>query len=107
VTACGLTQSPELHITVYPFILRGVTLQGVDSAETPMSLRLQMWQRLAGEWKPSADGERINGSAANASQSALENIAQVVTLEQLDPMIDAILQGKLRGRVVIDLTPDS
>lgn len=92
VTACGLTQSNELHTTVYPFILRGVTLQGVDSAETAMSLRREMWRKLAGDWKPST--------------GALESIAQTVTLDELSPMIDAILRGQIRGRVVIDLTPD-
>lgn len=89
VVCCGNVASPELHITVYPFILRGVTLQGVDSAETPMALRLQMWHNLANSWKP--------------SPMAFEAIAQTVTLAGLDPMIDAILQGKVRGRVVVDL----
>ncbi len=89
VVCCGNVASPELHITVYPFILRGVTLQGVDSAETPMALRLQMWHNLANSWKP--------------SPMAFEAIVQTVTLAGLDPMIDAILQGKVRGRVVVDL----
>ncbi|MCS6848492.1 MAG: YhdH/YhfP family quinone oxidoreductase [Anaerolineae bacterium] len=89
VACCGNVASPELHTTVYPFILRGVTLQGVDSAETPMPLRAQMWCNLAGEWKP--------------SPAAFEAIAQTVTLDGLSPMIDAILQGRIRGRVVVDL----
>ncbi|MFC1463370.1 MAG: YhdH/YhfP family quinone oxidoreductase [Candidatus Brachytrichaceae bacterium NZ_4S206] len=89
VACCGNAASPELHITVYPFILRGVTLQGVDSAETPMPLRLQMWHNLANAWKPSPE--------------AFEAIAQIVTLDDLSPMIDAILHGRIRGRVVVDV----
>lgn len=89
VACCGNAASPELHITVYPFILRGVTLQGVDSAETPMPLRLQMWHNLANAWKPSPE--------------AFEAIAQIVTLDDLSPMIDAILHGGIRGRVVVDV----
>ncbi|MFN4295002.1 MAG: YhdH/YhfP family quinone oxidoreductase [Thermoflexales bacterium] len=90
VVCCGNVASPELRITVYPFILRGVTLQGVDSAETPMALRLQMWHNLANSWKP--------------SPMVFEAIAQTVALAGLDPMIDAILQGGIRGRVVVDLS---
>ncbi|BCX02128.1 MAG: quinone oxidoreductase [Candidatus Roseilinea sp.] len=89
VACCGNVASPELHITVYPFILRGVTLQGVDSAETPMPLRLQLWRTLAGEWKP--------------LPAAFAAIAQTVKLDALSPMIDAILHGRIRGRVVVDL----
>lgn len=90
VVCCGNVASPELHITVYPFILRGVTLQGVDSAEMPMALRLQMWHNLANSWKPSL--------------TVFEAMARTVTLAGLDPMIDAILQGGIRGRIVVDLS---
>lgn len=93
VVACGLTQSNELHTTVFPFILRGVTLQGVDSAVTKMPLRVELWRKLASEWKPSAD--------------ALESIAHEVTLDGLNPKIDAILRGQIRGRVVVALTSDA
>jgi putative YhdH/YhfP family quinone oxidoreductase len=90
VTACGLVQSPLLNTTVYPFILRGVSLVGADSAETPMSHRAAIWQKLAGEWKPS-DG-------------VLNAIAQNCSLAQLDAeKIDAILNGQIRGRVVVIL----
>lgn len=89
VTACGLTQSNELKTTVYPFILRGVTLQGIDSAETPMSLRLQIWQKLAGEWKP--------------SDESLDAIRKACALEDLNPSIEDILHGRVRGRVVVKI----
>jgi putative YhdH/YhfP family quinone oxidoreductase len=89
VAACGLTQSSELRTTVLPFILRGVTLVGVDSAETQMPLRRAMWAKLAGAWKPSAE--------------VLAAIAQDVPLDKLNAQIEAILHGKIRGRVVVTL----
>ena len=52
VAACGLVGGAELSLTVYPFILRGVTLAGIDSAECPREKRLAMWSNLAGPWKP-------------------------------------------------------
>jgi putative YhdH/YhfP family quinone oxidoreductase len=89
VTACGLTQSNELHTTVYPFILRGVTLQGVDSVETPMALRLQVWQMLAGAWKLSAD--------------VLGAMRVECDLDNLNPFIEDILHGRIRGRMVVKI----
>lgn len=91
ITAVGLTQSPQLNTTVFPFILRGVTLQGVDSVHTPMPLRATMWVRLAGPWKP--------------APSVLDAIAQDAPLDGLSDKIDAILRGQIRGRVVVDLMP--
>lgn len=89
VTACGLTQSHELHTTVYPFILRGVTLQGIDSVETPMTLRKPLWQRLAGEWALGGD--------------ALDAIRIEHALSDINPFIDDILHGRIRGRVVVKI----
>ncbi len=51
VTCCGMVASPELVTTVYPFILRGVRLIGVDCAECPIEMRQELWTMLAGEWK--------------------------------------------------------
>ena len=51
VTCCGNVASPELPLTVYPFILRGITLMGIDSQNCPMSTRVKIWQNLAGPWK--------------------------------------------------------
>jgi putative YhdH/YhfP family quinone oxidoreductase len=88
VTCCGLVASPELPITVYPFILRGVSLLGIDSQNCPMAMRLRLWQKLAGEWK-----------LAN-----LNDLASECSLDGLEVEIERILQGKQRGRVVVDLT---
>ena len=52
VTACGLVGGMELPLTVYPFILRGVTLAGINSATYPAQRRSDIWKKLAGPWKP-------------------------------------------------------
>jgi len=88
VAACGLAGSNELPVTVYPFILRAVTLAGIDAALCPMTSRLEAWQRLAAAWKP----------------ENLESIGQFTTPSQLGPHIADILAGRIRGRVVVALT---
>jgi len=87
VAACGNAMSPELNVNVFPFILRGVSLLGVDSVEIPMRARQMAWSKLAGEWK-----------------IEFGNIIKEVSLEELNPQIDAILKGAVRGRVVVDLS---
>ena len=87
VASCGNTYSPELNTTVFPFILRGVNLLGINSAETPMNLRLKIWQKLANEWKP----------------DCLHEIYEECSLEQLNDKIDLILQGQITGRIVVKL----
>jgi len=86
VTCCGNVASGELPINVYPFILRGVSLVGIDSAYCPMDARRKVWSKLAGEWKIDLDG-----------------IATEVTLGGLDEQIDLILKGGQKGRVVVNL----
>jgi putative YhdH/YhfP family quinone oxidoreductase len=90
VTACGLTAGDALAMTVYPFILRGITLAGIDAAWGPIPLRHQMWQRLAGPWKP----------------HGLEAIAQDTDLAGLEPYFAQILAGQMTGRVVVAIGPD-
>jgi len=85
VAACGLAASSQLPVTVYPFILRGVTLAGIDAAWTSLALRHQVWLRLAGPWKP----------------DRLHEMATVIDLEQLGPKIDDILAGRITGRVAV------
>jgi acrylyl-CoA reductase (NADPH) len=86
-TCCGLVASPELHTTVYPFILRGVTLIGVDSSGTAMPLRRTIWSKLAGEWK----------------LASLDTLARDVSLDQLEGEIERILKGAQVGRVLVSL----
>ncbi|MBT4609442.1 MAG: YhdH/YhfP family quinone oxidoreductase [Gemmatimonadetes bacterium] len=87
VVICGLAASPVLETTVLPFILRGVTMVGVDSAQIPSQERQRIWQLVANEWK-------LDPSAM---------LAREVTLEVLGPEIDRILQGGQTGRVLVCL----
>ncbi|MDC7125942.1 MAG: YhdH/YhfP family quinone oxidoreductase [Spirochaetales bacterium] len=87
VTCCGNAASPNLEITVFPFILRGVTLIGIDSQNYPMSYREQVWNGLAKDLKP----------------NMLHEMCNEVSLEGVQEKIDLILQGKLKGRTVINL----
>jgi putative YhdH/YhfP family quinone oxidoreductase len=87
VTCCGLVASPDLDLTVYPFILRGVSLLGIDSQDCHMDLRRQIWHKLADDWK-----------LAN-----LDNLATECRLAELEPEIERILAGKQRGRVIVNL----
>lgn len=86
VASCGLVSTPELHMTVYPFLLNGINILGVDSAETEMPLRRELWQKLASGW-------RIPD---------LESYGSFVPLENITEQMDLILNGKTRGRVVVD-----
>jgi putative YhdH/YhfP family quinone oxidoreductase len=86
VAACGNAMSADLSVSVFPFILRGVSLLGVDSVEIPMRARQMAWNKLAGEW--SVD---------------LARIVSEVSLDALSPEIDKILKGGVRGRIVVDL----
>ncbi|MCM2263740.1 MAG: YhdH/YhfP family quinone oxidoreductase [Desulfuromonadales bacterium] len=87
VTCCGLVGSAELSLNVYPFILRGVSLLGIDSVQCPLALRTAVWNRLGGEWH----------------LSQLDELAEECSLEGLGEKIDAILQGRLQGRTVVKL----
>ncbi|HXV79767.1 MAG TPA: YhdH/YhfP family quinone oxidoreductase [Candidatus Binatia bacterium] len=86
VAACGNAMSADLAVSVYPFILRGVSLLGVDSVEIPMNTRLRTWQKLSQDWKLDLSG-----------------LVSECALEELSPKIDLILKGGIRGRVVVDL----
>ncbi len=87
VAACGLAQGGDLPATVMPFILRGVTLAGVDSVYAPLPLRREAWQRLARD--------------LDATQ--LEAIATEVPLEQAIERAHDLMAGKVRGRIVVSI----
>ena len=91
VASCGNVLSPEINMTIYPFILRGVNLLGINSAETQMSLRKVIWQKLAGEWK-------IN---------LLDEITTECSPDQLNEKIDLILDGKITGRILVNIGANS
>ena len=87
VTCCGNVASPDLPINVYPFILRGISLVGIDSQSFPMTFRRQTWEKIASEWK----------------LDNLDRQTSVCSLEELNSEIDRILAGKQKGRVIVDL----
>lgn len=87
VTCCGNAASADLHLTVYPFILRGVRLIGIDSAECPMDIRRSVWKRLAGEWKP----------------DHLDRIATEIELEDVNSHLKAMLSGGGSGRAIVNM----
>jgi putative YhdH/YhfP family quinone oxidoreductase len=85
VASCGNVASPLLNTSVFPFILNGVNLLGVNSATTPMDLRLKLWQKLASEWKPDFQQIEIN----------------MTGLDEIHLSIEKILKGDITGRVVL------
>jgi acrylyl-CoA reductase (NADPH) len=87
VTACGLAQGMDLPLTVAPFILRGVSLIGVDSVMAPRALRERAWARLA----------------QDLQRASIDAIAHTVGLAQALPAAEQILSGLVRGRVVVDV----
>lgn len=87
VAACGLAQGMDLPTTVAPFILRGVTLVGVEAVETPLERRIEAWDRLA----------------TDLDREHLDSIATEVSLADLPDVARRILDGQVRGRVVVDV----
>lgn len=85
IAVCGLVSSHELNTTVYPFLLNGINLIGVESAETSIDVRLKLWEKLNSIWKP----------------GHLNDISKLISLDELDDQIELILKGKTRGRVVV------
>lgn len=87
VAACGLVQGADFPATVMPFILRGVRLLGVDSVMAPKAARLAAWTRLARDLDP----------------AKLETIAREIALGEAVAVAADLLDGKVRGRVVVDV----
>ena len=87
VAACGLAQGMDLPGSVAPFILRAVTLVGINSVNCPKPRREQAWERLARDLDP----------------AKLKAITWHVTLDEVPKVAAAIVAGKVRGRVVVDL----
>lgn len=85
IANCGMVGGGGVSTTVFPFILRGVRLLGTDSVQCPMDVRLDVWTKLAGAWKP----------------DRLERMVRTITLDDLGESIQAILQGKISGRTLV------
>jgi len=87
VAACGLAQGMDLPSTVMPFILRGITLAGIDSVMRPTSDRIEAWERLA----------------TLLDKDLLDDIAQEITLDEAITTANQLITGKVRGRVVVNI----
>lgn len=90
IASIGLAQSPELHTTVIPFILRAVCLLGINSVDTPRDLRLDVWQRLATDLKP----------------RHLDVIGtRSIAFDDLPGCFQAYLDGTVTGRTLVEIAP--
>ena len=87
VSACGLVGGTDLPLTVFPFILRGVTLAGIGSAALPYDRRLEIWRKLSDLW-------RLNN---------LASLATTIGLSQVEEYVQKILAGQIVGRTLVDL----
>lgn len=85
VTCCGNVASASLETSIFPFILRGISLVGIDSVEVPMELRLKIWSLLAGHWKP----------------ESLNSIVEVIDLDQVSEKLNLMLKGSSHGRYIL------
>jgi putative YhdH/YhfP family quinone oxidoreductase len=90
IASCGMAGGHGLHTTVFPFILRGVSLLGVSSTNCSIDMRRKLWDRLANEWKPPHLGEIIR---------------EEVTLDTMGPVFDKLLSGGALGRSVVKIDP--
>ena len=87
VSACGLAQGMDLPATVLPFILRGVSLVGIDSVMAPMEKRERAWRRLS----------------KDLDMDKLGKMVVETTLEEIPSFAQTIIDGQVRGRVVVNI----
>jgi len=87
VTTCGMVNGGELHTTVFPFILKGIKLIGIDSVELPMKERLPVWENLSSVWYP----------------EKLTELVTEITLEELPQTLEQLLAGRMQGRALLRL----
>jgi len=87
VAACGLAGGAMLDTTVFPFILRGVNLLGIDSNTCPTDRRIQAWEQLN----------------IDISESLMDGMSQVVLLSEVPEMCDTLMAGKIKGRIIVDV----
>jgi acrylyl-CoA reductase (NADPH) len=90
VAACGLAQGMDFPVTVAPFILRGVTLYGINSGQSAYALRLQAWQRLA----------------RDLDMTKLDAMMQEISLSQTFKAAEEIVAGRVRGRLVVNVNAE-
>ena len=90
IASIGLAKSHELNTTVMPFILRGVSLLGINSVVCPAAMRERAWQRLGGDLKP----RHIDAI-----------VTKVVPFDELPTVFDAYIKGEVTGRTVVEINP--
>lgn len=88
VTTCGLVAGAELHMTLYPFLLRGVSLCGIASADCPAEKRKRVWELLSDPWKP----------------ESLPALTEQIGLEDLPTAVEKILAGQMVGRTIVQVS---
>ncbi len=86
VTCCGLVDSEKLNTTVFPFILRGLRLIGIDSAECPLELRKKAWEKMSQEWKP----------------LMVKDTYKIVGLKDLPDLFQKMTDGGVGIRIIVD-----
>jgi len=89
VAACGMASGAQFQANVFPFILRGISLLGVDSVELPLAKKVAVWEKLAGDWYIGAQ---------------LEKIAEDISLEQAPEFLARLHRGHGIGRYVVDMS---
>lgn len=87
-TCCGLVNSPDLHTTIYPFILKGVRLIGIDSVLCDHALRKEVWEHLATDWRP----------------AKMDRLINTCKLENIQEHLDKMLRGQLSGRYIVKIS---
>lgn len=87
VTNCGMVAGGEIPITVFPFILRGINLMGIDTVNYPVKKREPIWQHFASDWRP----------------DSLESTVTEISLDELPDSIEKISKGQLTGRYVVKI----
>ena len=92
IASCGMAGGIDLQTTVMPFIIRGISLLGINSAACPYPIRRELWQRLAKEWKP-RHLDRI--------------VTEVLTLESLPQCFERLVEGGGHGRSLVEISQQS
>ena len=85
ITCCGNVSGPSFNATVYPFILRANHLVGIDSAQTPISIKCEIWNKFASEWYI----------------DEIDNLYKLVSIDEIVPEIEKILNGEQVGRAIL------
>jgi len=85
IACCGLVQSDKLDLSIYPFIINGISLLGIATAENPIETKREIWNTLAKDWC-------ING---------LHDYKTAISLKEISDYVDAMMQGKTKGRIIV------